>query len=152
MTSEAYAEFTDRLRERLAGDERVVGLVALGSMAAVDYEPDEYRTSKVCHCCDEVIHKVTVLKPNAEGEMKTREVRGLRWCSTSRRFLDRDFNAAINILRCGATGGRTENTTRDSEKVARAEEQKSFRLGGTSRNNRAGSSDSSAGRPVGSIG
>jgi hypothetical protein len=42
MTSEAYAEFTERLRERLAGDERVVGLVALGSMAAVDYEPDEW--------------------------------------------------------------------------------------------------------------
>jgi hypothetical protein len=42
MDREAYMAFTERLRERLAADERVVGLVALGSMAAVDYAPDEW--------------------------------------------------------------------------------------------------------------
>jgi hypothetical protein len=93
---------------------------------------DEYRTSKVCHCCDEVIHKVTQAKRDREGELRTREVRGLRWCSTSRRFLDRDFNAAVNILRCGVNGRRTENMTRDSEKATTSGGQKSFRLGGIS--------------------
>jgi hypothetical protein len=42
MTPEAYAAFTERLGERLAADERVLGLVALGSMAAIDYQPDAW--------------------------------------------------------------------------------------------------------------
>ena len=42
MTPEDYAKFTERLRERLADDERVLGLVALGSMAAIDYVPDAW--------------------------------------------------------------------------------------------------------------
>jgi hypothetical protein len=42
MTPERYAEFTRRLGETLARDDRVVGLVALGSMAAVDYGPDAW--------------------------------------------------------------------------------------------------------------
>lgn len=42
MTPDAYAEFTRRLVDALERDERVLGLVALGSMAAIDYEPDEW--------------------------------------------------------------------------------------------------------------
>jgi hypothetical protein len=37
-----YRAFTGALVERLAADERVVGLVALGSMAERDYAPDEW--------------------------------------------------------------------------------------------------------------
>ena len=42
MRRETYESFTRRLVESLERDERAVGLVALGSMAAVDYEPDEW--------------------------------------------------------------------------------------------------------------
>ena len=75
---------------------------------------DEFRTSKVCHCCDEQIHAVRRLVV-VDGKKRTREVRGLRWCSTSRKFLDRDLNAAVNMLRCGTK--RTANTTRGSDKA-----------------------------------
>lgn len=37
-----YQRFTEELRQRLEVDARVVGLVALGSMAGRDYEPDEW--------------------------------------------------------------------------------------------------------------
>jgi hypothetical protein len=37
-----YQRFTGELRQRLEADSRVVGLVALGSMAGRDYEPDEW--------------------------------------------------------------------------------------------------------------
>ena len=40
MTPELYARFTEELQRRLEADPRVVGLVALGSMAARDYLPD----------------------------------------------------------------------------------------------------------------
>jgi hypothetical protein len=42
MTPEAYREFTRQLVDELERDERVLGLVALGSMAAIDYEPDQW--------------------------------------------------------------------------------------------------------------
>jgi lincosamide nucleotidyltransferase B/F len=42
MTSDNYRKFTERLRASLESDDSVVGLVALGSMAAVDYEPDQW--------------------------------------------------------------------------------------------------------------
>ena len=42
MTPEGYRSFTTSLAERLAADERVLGLVALGSMAERDYGPDEW--------------------------------------------------------------------------------------------------------------
>ena len=76
---------------------------------------DEFRTSKVCHCCDEQIHAVRRRVVDEDGKKRTREVRGLRWCSTSRKFLDRDLNAAVNMLRCGTK--RTANTTRGSDKA-----------------------------------
>jgi len=42
MDAQDYKRFTERLSERLAADERVVGLVALGSMAAQDTQPDRW--------------------------------------------------------------------------------------------------------------
>lgn len=42
MQGEDYRAFTEELRSRLAEDPRVVGLVAVGSMAARDYLPDEW--------------------------------------------------------------------------------------------------------------
>lgn len=42
MEPEDYGAFTEELRARLAEDPRVVGLVAVGSMAARDYLPDAW--------------------------------------------------------------------------------------------------------------
>jgi transposase len=54
---------------------------------------DEFRTSKVCYKCGELLDEVKF-----EGEKFP--VRGLRWCKTKTcsELLDRDFNAAKNIL------------------------------------------------------
>jgi len=58
---------------------------------------DEYNTTKVCHCCNERLCPV---------KKDDKEVRGLRWCSSTkcRTFLNRDLNAALNILRCFESG------------------------------------------------
>jgi hypothetical protein len=66
---------------------------------------DEYGSSKACHCCENVICAVRRVTDD-KGKKSTREIRGLRYCSNSRKFYDRDFNAAVNILRFGATGER----------------------------------------------
>lgn len=42
MNSEQYGAFTNILRQNLEADRRVVGLVALGSMAQQDYQPDRW--------------------------------------------------------------------------------------------------------------
>jgi lincosamide nucleotidyltransferase B/F len=42
MTSDNYREFTERLRASLESKHDVLGLVALGSMAEIDYEPDHW--------------------------------------------------------------------------------------------------------------
>ncbi|HEX8702080.1 MAG TPA: hypothetical protein VF815_24835 [Myxococcaceae bacterium] len=42
MEPAEYQEFTEELRRRLEADERVMGLVALGSMAGRDYAPDAF--------------------------------------------------------------------------------------------------------------
>jgi hypothetical protein len=42
MTPEHYHRFTEQLQQRLSAEEHVLGLVALGSMAAQDYLPDEW--------------------------------------------------------------------------------------------------------------
>jgi hypothetical protein len=58
---------------------------------------DEYNTTKVCHCCNERLCPV---------KKEDKEVRGLRWCCSTkcRNFLNRDLNAALNILRCFESG------------------------------------------------
>lgn len=62
---------------------------------------DEYNTTKICANCDSKLCKV--VKNKAEG---LREVRGLRWCCSTkcRTFKDRDSNASLNILRCFKSG------------------------------------------------
>ncbi len=42
MDADAYRAFTEELRAGLADDARVIGLVAVGSMADRDYAPDEW--------------------------------------------------------------------------------------------------------------
>ena len=42
MDAESYERFTERLHDSLAADGRVLGLVALGSMAAQDTKPDRW--------------------------------------------------------------------------------------------------------------
>jgi hypothetical protein len=42
MDAASYERLTERLRERLAADETVLGLIALGSMAALDTKPDRW--------------------------------------------------------------------------------------------------------------
>ncbi len=42
MDRQTFDQFTARLTQSLAADSRVLGLVATGSMAAIDYEPDEW--------------------------------------------------------------------------------------------------------------
>ena len=42
MLRDEYNGFSERLRERVAADGRALGLVAVGSMAAVDYQPDQW--------------------------------------------------------------------------------------------------------------
>jgi hypothetical protein len=71
---------------------------------------DEFRTSKVCYKCGELLDEVKF-----EGEKFP--VRGLRWCKTktcSCELMDRDFNAAKNILNRYLNIGSFENMSRDS--------------------------------------
>ena len=42
MNLSEYNQFTEELRLKLAGDDRVLALIALGSMAQQDYQPDEW--------------------------------------------------------------------------------------------------------------
>lgn len=67
---------------------------------------DEFRTSKMCSSCGE---ELKVIKREVEG--KVREVRGLRWCGSTkcRKFVNRDLNAAVNILKCFLAGNNRPN-------------------------------------------
>ncbi|MCP4419812.1 MAG: hypothetical protein GY805_24635 [Chloroflexi bacterium] len=42
MNKDAYEQYSEHLRQKLADDPRVLGLVALGSMAQQDFQPDEW--------------------------------------------------------------------------------------------------------------
>ncbi len=42
MTPEKYQRFTEELVKRLSEQEQVLGLVAVGSMARIDYAPDQW--------------------------------------------------------------------------------------------------------------
>jgi hypothetical protein len=68
---------------------------------------DEFRTSIICnHCNDFVTPVQECCKCYDENEEKeknsVKEIRGLRWCNNTmcRKFLNRDKNAALNILQC----------------------------------------------------
>lgn len=72
---------------------------------------DEYCTTQVCRNCDSRLHPVN---ERIEGVVKS--ARGLKWCSSTicnSRFLDRDKNAALNILHCYRNPeSRTQNMNR----------------------------------------
>ena len=78
-------------------------------------EVDEYRTSCVCPCCDNLLCKVTKKIQSADGAA-VREVRGLRRCSSTVcsqvSFKNRDSVGARNILRCLAERERPKSLTR----------------------------------------
>lgn len=67
---------------------------------------DEFRTTKICYNCDCQLHPVGYNKKGEDGSVSYREIRGLRWCSSTkcRKFKNRDMNAALNILRCYLAG------------------------------------------------
>ena len=58
---------------------------------------DEFLTTKVCCRCDALLWVV---------QRESKVVGGLRWCSNTncRSFINRDNNAALNILRCYTAG------------------------------------------------
>lgn len=66
---------------------------------------NEYLTTKTHHACGSRMHPV-----NNEGNASNRPIRGLYWCPTCGKFVNRDRNAALNILlvaRC--TEGRPDH-------------------------------------------
>lgn len=66
---------------------------------------DEYNTTKMCCGCG---NELTKIRKDVNG--KFLEIRGLRWCSTKcRKFVNRDKNAAVNILNCFLTGNNRPN-------------------------------------------
>lgn len=71
----------------------------------------EYRTSKVYWKDDSVLLRVA--KKNANGRLV--DVRGLLWCGSTKetnKFVNRDLNAAVNILRCAKLPKRPEMLNR----------------------------------------
>lgn len=63
---------------------------------------DEFRTTQLHHQTNEILSKVTEIKQN-ENQKQIRTVRGLLWYRKTNnvsKFIDRDLNAAKNILRC----------------------------------------------------
>lgn len=73
---------------------------------------DEFRTTKLYHKDFSVLNKVATRK-----EDKVTDVRGLSWYSTKEndkpsKFVNRDLNAAINILRCATLPKRPKELTR----------------------------------------
>ena len=74
-------------------------------------EVDEFRTSSICPCCDNVLSKV-----RRQVADEVREVRGLRRCSSTVcsqvSFKNRDSVGARNILRCLEERERPKSLTR----------------------------------------
>ena len=70
---------------------------------------DEFRTSKICHFDDSILQCVGV-------EGRRYSLRGLLWCRSTTgkggKFVSRDFNGAVNILRCATDPERPVALTR----------------------------------------
>jgi hypothetical protein len=100
---------------------------------------DEFRTTQLSHVDGTHMQKVAVPSDpklaGAQGpaEMKRRDVvvRGLLWCgSTSEngKFVNRDMNAAINILKCGTSASRPSWLRRPSDPTAALPKQRVVKL------------------------
>ena len=72
---------------------------------------DEFRTTRICYDCDCQLKPVGCREIQPDGSVAYREIRGLRWCSSTkcRKFKNRDMNAALNILRCFQGGNKRPN-------------------------------------------
>ena len=70
---------------------------------------DEFRTSKMCHFDDSGLERIKV-----RGSGRKWCLRGLLWCGSTdnSKFVNRDFNAAMNIHRCAVSAVRPECLTR----------------------------------------
>jgi transposase len=71
---------------------------------------DEFRTTKISSIDDKVLEQVQRLKHKGKGSNTV--LRGLLWSSTSNKFVNRDRNAALNILRCATLAVRPSILTR----------------------------------------
>lgn len=73
---------------------------------------DEYRSTKVSYEDDSILENVVRKDTN-------QKLRGLLWCSSTNinKFVNRDFNAAMNILRCATSAERPQSLTHDHPKV-----------------------------------
>jgi len=76
---------------------------------------DEFRTSIVCPCCDELLMKVMTKDEDTEA---IKEIRGLRRCGSNgcarMPFFNRDAVGARNILRCLISNKRPKSLVRVS--------------------------------------
>ena len=80
------------------------------------YMIDEYNTTKVCHKCDQPLHPVG---EEINGKRSVyQQIRGLRWCSSTKchNFLNRDKNAAINMIRKLREGEENVSLSRKGER------------------------------------
>jgi hypothetical protein len=76
------------------------------------YEDEQYST-KMCYHCQTKTHQLNDIKNN-------HQVRGLRWCSTCRKFINRDLNACKNIgFSFMSTNGRPKYLTRNQLETLR---------------------------------
>lgn len=73
---------------------------------------DEHRSTKVFFEDDSILENVVRKDTN-------QKLRGLLWCSSTNhnKFVNRDFNAAMNILRCATSTERPHSLTHDHPKV-----------------------------------
>ena len=76
---------------------------------------DEFYTSKICARCDQLLSPVVT----RDKEGQVREIRGLRRCESNvcaqAPFVNRDLNAALNILRCGLEAERPKCLARGTQ-------------------------------------
>jgi hypothetical protein len=77
---------------------------------------DEFRTTKISSIDDKVLEQVQRLKHKGKGSNTV--LRGLLWSSTSNKFVNRDRNAALNILRCATLAVRPSILTRQDAQGA----------------------------------
>jgi hypothetical protein len=75
---------------------------------------DEFYTSKICAKCNQVLSPVVT----RDKKGQVREIRGLRRCKSNvcsqAPFMNRDLNAALNILRCGIEAERPTCLARET--------------------------------------